>query len=70
MWRVVAAAVAVAALARHTSADVLVKKGNQTVTLFEDSPASFGPLISIDGFQVRTYIVLPYNIFFSSVETC
>lgn len=51
MWRVVAAAVAVASLARHTSADVLVKKGNQTVTMFEDSPASFGPLISLDGFQ-------------------
>uniref|UniRef100_A0A0P4W1F1 RING-type E3 ubiquitin transferase n=1 Tax=Scylla olivacea TaxID=85551 RepID=A0A0P4W1F1_SCYOL len=51
MWRVVAAAVAVAALAHHTSADVMVKKGNQTVTVFEDSPASFGPVISLDGFQ-------------------
>lgn len=59
MWRVVATAVIVAALAHHTSADVIVLTANQTVTMFADSPASFGPAIPIDGFVGLAVAVSP-----------
>lgn len=70
MWRVVATAVIVAALAHHTSADVIVLTANQTVTMFADSPASFGPAIPIDGFVVRfkCFLVIAMPLFLMIVK--
>lgn len=59
MWRRVAAAVMVAALAHQTLADVIVLTANRTVTFFSDSPASFGPPIPLEGFKGLAVAVTP-----------
>ncbi|KAG0728421.1 E3 ubiquitin-protein ligase RNF13 [Chionoecetes opilio] len=60
MWRVVVVvAVAVAGLTHHTSADVIVLTANQTVVLFQDTAASFGSPIPLEGFKGLAVAVSP-----------
>lgn len=63
MWEVVAAAAMVVMLAHQALADVIISNVNGTVDIFSDSPASFGPPISLDGFKVR-----PRNSLHCTVE--